>query len=157
MSRSARHPKGYFSGVVVYREKIHDNCSLFNGFFDFKEILAWHPTIFLRLFPRCSILANTNNDIQTIIPCIQTLSMSTSAISCTSIPLRSISDKRKCIVLEIFLLSISSMRTGYLKLFSGPITSLMDFLFCTRKVQCLDSSDLHHWNNRLTSEIYPFW
>jgi hypothetical protein len=43
---------------------------------------------------------------------------------------------------------------GYLKLFSRPITSLMDFFFCTRKVQCLHSSDLHHWNNRLTSELY---
>src|SRR6202011_977292 len=76
-----------------YGEEIHDNCPLFNGFFNVKEILSWNPSIFLGLFPGRSILTNPNNDIQSIIPGIQSLSMT----------LRSVSNKRKRIILEIFL------------------------------------------------------
>jgi len=46
-----------------------------------KEVLAWYPTVLLSLLPGCTILPDANDDIQTIITEIETLTMTLGAIS----------------------------------------------------------------------------
>jgi hypothetical protein len=85
-------------------EKVHDDSSPVDGLLDRKQSLSWHldctsqilffgkkrlwsskkctyPAIFLGLPPALTILADTNNDIETIIAGIQSLAMALGSIA----------------------------------------------------------------------------
>jgi hypothetical protein len=59
--------KSVVANKRIYREKVHDDCSLLDGLFHIEKILSWNPAIFLGLFPRSSVLTNTDNDIQSVV------------------------------------------------------------------------------------------
>ena len=81
------------------REKVHDDGSPVDGLLDRKQSLSWHldrtsqiymgsglqkctyPAIFLGLPPTLTILADTNNDVKTIIPGIQSLAVALGPIA----------------------------------------------------------------------------
>jgi hypothetical protein len=115
-------------------QKVHDDSTLADGLFDREKGLAGDPTIFHGLPPALAILADTNNDIKTIVTGIQTLAVS----------LRTVTNEGKTIVLEVVL-----------ELGEGPVTALVDGFFCASKVKGLDTtSTLDNW---LGSFVFLFF
>jgi hypothetical protein len=83
-------PRFLLSGVLPlvsqpisgqYRKEIHDDCALLDGFLDLEEVLSGDPAILDGLIPRSSVLANTDNDVHSIITKIQSLAMSSISIN----------------------------------------------------------------------------
>lgn len=74
-------------------EQVHDNGPLGYGFIDVEEISPWDPAVLLSFFPRGAIFAYTDDHIHAIVSQIQPL----------SVPLGSIPNKCKCVILEVFL------------------------------------------------------
>jgi hypothetical protein len=77
-------------------EQVHDNSALGDSFIDLEQVLAWNPAILLSFFPRCAVLADTNDHVQAIVSQVETLAMTLGAIA----------DEGKSIVLEVFLLPV---------------------------------------------------
>jgi hypothetical protein len=80
-----------------------------------------NPTILNSLFPTRTIFSYTDNDVQTIIAGVQTLSVS----------LRAIADQGEGVVFEVLV-----------DLGKRPICALVDCLFRPGKIECLDTSNL---------------
>ena len=79
-----------------------------------------YPTVFLSLFPALTILADTNNDVESIIPGIQAL----------AVTLGSIADEGQCIIFKVVL-----------ELRQRPVGTLVDNLLGTCKIEGLDSTN----------------
>lgn len=125
-------PSLRLSGV---REKVHDDCSAIYGLFDGEEGFTWYlsktdeteetgeertdPAIFESLFPALAILADTDDDIETVITSIQTL----------AVALRTIANEGKSVIFEVVV-----------DLGKGPVAALIDDLFRARKVESLDAA-----------------
>lgn len=88
--RLDRRPSLALSSIT---EQIHDNGALGNSFVHFEQVGAGNPTILYRFFPRCAILSNTNDNIETIIAKIETLTMTLGAVA----------NKGEGIIFEVFL------------------------------------------------------
>ena len=74
-------------------EQVHDDGTLGDGLVDVEKVLACNPSILLRLFPACAILANTDDHVQTVVTEVQTL----------AVALRAVSDEGEGVVLEVIL------------------------------------------------------
>lgn len=100
-------------------EQVHDDRALLDRLIDFEEVLAWHPSVLYCLFPAGTVLSNTNDDIETVVSKVETLSVS----------LRTITDQRESVVLEVVLgtrqckLIILLMKT-YKELLLRPVSTL---------------------------------
>lgn len=74
-------------------EQVHDNGSTGDSLVHLEEICAGDPAILLRLFPGCSVLSHTDDDVQAVVAEIETLSMALGAVA----------DQGEGVVLEVFL------------------------------------------------------
>lgn len=75
-------------------EKVHDDATLRDSLVNLEEVGSGDPAILDGLLPGCTVLSDTNDDIQAIVTEIETLAMA----------LRSVADQGKSIVLEVVLL-----------------------------------------------------
>ena len=74
-------------------EQVHDNRTSFDSFINVKQISVWNPAICFSFLPRSTILSDTDDDIESIVAQIQAL----------SVTLRSVTDQRKGVILEVVL------------------------------------------------------
>jgi hypothetical protein len=74
-------------------EQVHDDGALGDGLIDVEEVFAWHPAILLGLLPRGTVLPDTNNDVEAVVAEVEAL----------AVTLRSVTDQREGVVLEVFL------------------------------------------------------
>ena len=77
------------------------------------------PAILESLFPALAILADTDDDIETVVTSIQALAMT----------LRTIADEGKSVIFEVVV-----------ELGKGPVAALIDDLVRARKVESLDAA-----------------
>lgn len=80
-------------GLSSITEQVHDDGTLGDSLVNLKQVLALDPSILLGLLPRLSVLSYTDNDIQTVVAEVETLSVS----------LRSVTDECESVILEVFL------------------------------------------------------
>jgi len=104
-------------------EQVHDDSTLLDGGVDIEQVLAGNPAILDGLLPRSTILADTDDDIETLVTQVQTLAVALGAIT----------DEGKGVVLEVLL-----------ELLTGPIGTLVDILLDTGEVNGLDTTDGSH-------------
>ncbi|KAH3660712.1 hypothetical protein OGATHE_005044 [Ogataea polymorpha] len=120
-------------GLSSVRKQVHDDGSLLDGLSDVKQVLTWNPSVLNGSLPRSTILSDTNDDVQTVVSQIQTL----------AVTLGTVTDQSKSIVLEVLK-----------QLLSWPVSSLVDNLLDTTKVDLLDTSDTRNlgsgqgWSDR---------
>ena len=74
-------------------EQVHDDGAFLDRLVDLEEVLARHPAILLRLFPACTIFPDANDDVETIVAKVETL----------TVALRAVADQCKSVVLEVVL------------------------------------------------------
>lgn len=74
-------------------EKVHDDGALADCLVHLEKILAWDPAILYGLLPALTILSDTNNDIETVVTEVKTL----------TVTLRTVSDQGEGVILEVFL------------------------------------------------------
>lgn len=79
-----------------------------------------YPTIFQRLFPTLAVLAHANDDVQTIVACVKTL----------TVALRTIADEGKRVIFEVVL-----------KLGERPVTALINDFLRARKIERFNTAD----------------
>lgn len=101
-------------------EQVHDDGTLLNGGVDIEQVLAGDPAILNGLLPRSTILTDTDNDVQTVVTQVQTL----------TVTLGTVTDEGQSVVLEVLL-----------ELLTGPIGTLVDVLLDTSEVNGLDTTD----------------
>jgi hypothetical protein len=75
------------------REQIHDDGTLADGLVHLEQVCAWDPAVLLCLLPRLPVLSYTDDDVETIVAEIETL----------TVTLRAIADQSERVVLEVFL------------------------------------------------------
>lgn len=75
-------------------EEVHNNGTSGDSLIDIKKICAWNPAVLLSLLPRGAILANADDDIETVVAKVETL----------TVTLRAVTDEGEGIVLEIVLM-----------------------------------------------------
>lgn len=109
------------------REQVHDNCPSVDSLFDGEERFAGNPAILHGLSPTLTVLADTDNDVEAIIACIETLPVSLGAVA----------DESKGVVLEVLL-----------ELGERPVGALEDFLLDTGKTQSLHAPRLCNPSNQ---------
>lgn len=63
-------------GLGSIGEEVHDDGTAGDSLVDLEKVLALNPSILLSLLPRLSSLADTDNDVQTLISGIETLTVS---------------------------------------------------------------------------------
>lgn len=63
-------------GLGGVREKVHDDVTLADGLVDVKKGLAWNPAILLSGLPGGTVFSDTNDDVETVITEVKTLSVS---------------------------------------------------------------------------------
>jgi hypothetical protein len=80
------------------REQVHDDGTTRDGLVNIEQVLALDPAILLSLIPRRTVLSDANDDIETVVAQVQTLTMA----------LRAVTDQSQCIILEVFLRRVSS-------------------------------------------------
>lgn len=100
-------------------EKVHDDGTLVDGLRDVEESLSGNPTVLLSLLPRLTTLSHTDNDLKAVVTGVEGL----------TVTLRAIADHGKSVILEVVL-----------ELVKGPVSTLVDNLLGTGKVESLDSS-----------------
>ena len=82
-----------------------------------------YPTVFLSLFPAITILTDTNDDVEAIVPSIQALAMA----------LGPIADEGQRVIFEVVL-----------ELCQGPVRTLVYNLFGACEIESLDSTNGLH-------------
>jgi len=90
-------------GLSGVGKQVHDDSSLVDSLVNVEEVLARNPPILLGLLPASTVLPDTNNDVDTIVTEVQTL----------TVTLRTVTDESKSVVLEVFE-----------ELLSWPVTAL---------------------------------
>lgn len=118
------------------RKKVHDDGSAVDGFLDGEEGFAWYllktsererevrkgrtdPAVLECLLPTLAVLADTDDDIETVVTGIQALAMTLGAIA----------DEGEGVVFEVVV------ESG-----KGPVAALIDDLVRARKVEGLDAT-----------------
>lgn len=81
-------------------EQVHDNAAALDGLVNIKKVGTWNPAILLSLLPRSSVLSHADNDIQTIVAQVETL----------TVALRAVANEGQGVVLEILLLFVRRRR-----------------------------------------------
>lgn len=74
-------------------EQVHDDGALGDGLVDFEQILAGNPAILYSFFPRDTVLSDTNDDIETVVTEVETL----------TVTLRAIANQGESVILEVLL------------------------------------------------------
>lgn len=74
-------------------KQVHHDRRLANRLIDIEQVLARDPTILLSLLPRGTVLSHTDNDVQSVVAEIETL----------TVTLRTITDEGQSVVLEVVL------------------------------------------------------
>ena len=72
-------------------EKVHDNGTAANGLVDIEQVLAGNPAILLSVLPGLSVLSDTNNDVESVVTEVKTL----------TVTLRTVTNEGQSIVLEV--------------------------------------------------------
>lgn len=72
-------------------EQVHDDSTLVDSLVNVEQVLAWDPSILLGLLPGSTVLSHTNNDVQSVVAKVETL----------TVTLRSVSDQSEGVVLEV--------------------------------------------------------
>jgi hypothetical protein len=108
-------------GLGSVGEEVHDDGTSVDGLLDGEESFAGNPTILNGLPPGLAILADTDDDIETIVAGVQTL----------AVALRTVANEGEGIVLEVVL-----------ELGKRPVASLKDGLLGACKVESLDATGL---------------
>lgn len=101
-----------------------------------------HPSVFLRHLPAVSAFSDADNDVQTVITCIKTLSVACTTLASVHchtgcfphkiyvcLTLRAVSDQSKSVILEVLL------QLGY-----RPVSALVNSLFRSSEIKSLDST-----------------
>jgi hypothetical protein len=81
------------------REQIHDDGTLADSLVHLEQVCARDPAILLCILPRLPVLSYTDDDVETVVAEVKTLTMT----------LRAIADQCERVVLEIFLRSFVSI------------------------------------------------
>lgn len=102
-------------------EEVHDDRAAVNGLLDREECLSRDPAVLNRLPPALAVLADTDNDVETVVPRIEALAM----------PLRAVADESEGVVLEVIL-----------ELGQRPVGALVHLLLDACKAQSLDTTGL---------------
>jgi hypothetical protein len=76
-------------------EKVHDDGTTRDSLIDIEEVGSRNPTILNSLLPRSTVLPNTDDDVQTVVTEVETL----------TVALGTVADESKSVVLEVFLQS----------------------------------------------------
>ena len=87
-------------GLSGIAEKVHDDGTARDGLVDLEEVLAGNPAILDGVLPGLSILADTNDDIETVVTEVEAL----------AVTLRTVADEGEGIVLEVVLLPTQLVR-----------------------------------------------
>lgn len=74
-------------------EQVHDDGTLGDSLINLKQVLSWNPAILFSFLPRSAVLANTNDNVQSVVAEVETL----------AVTLRAIADQSEGIVLEVVL------------------------------------------------------
>lgn len=94
-------------GLSGVGEQVHDDGTLLDGLGDIEQVLAGNPAVLDGLLPGSTILADTDNDVQTLVTEVETLTVTLGAVA----------DQGKGVVLEVLL-----------ELLTGPVLTLVDGL-----------------------------
>lgn len=131
-------------------EKVHDDGTLVDGLRDVEESLSGNPTVLLSLFPRLTALSHTDNDLEAVVTGVEGLTVTLGAIANhgESVILEVATDCRISYRLTQNRLSRSDPDATpkkkklylLLELVKGPVSTLVDNLFGTGKVESLDTS-----------------
>lgn len=128
-------------GLSSIREQVHDDSTLANGLVHLEQVCSRDPAILHCFLPRRAILSYTDNDIETIVAEIETL----------TVTLRAITDQSESVILKIFLSNLSIMLScgeevvcvgAYQELLSRPVFSLKHLLLVSSEVNSLNASRL---------------
>ena len=74
-------------------EQVHNDSAFRDSFVNLEKVGSRNPAVLLSFLPRGTILPNTDNDVQAVVSKVETLTM----------PLRSVTNERKCVIFEVFL------------------------------------------------------
>ena len=66
-------------GLSGIGKEVHDDGTTGDGLIDLEEVLALNPSVLLGLLPRLSTLADTDDDIETLIAGVKTLAVTLGA------------------------------------------------------------------------------
>ncbi len=80
-------------GLGSIGEEVHDDGTAGDSLINWEQVLACNPSVLLSLPPGLSTLTDTNNDVETLVASVKTL----------SVTLGSVTDHGKSIVLEVLL------------------------------------------------------
>ncbi len=72
-------------------EQVHDDGALVDRLVHLEQVLAWHPSVLLRLFPALAILPHANDHVETIVAQVEPL----------AVTLRAVADQSQGVVLEV--------------------------------------------------------
>ena len=106
-------------GLRCVGEEVHDDGALVDGLFNGEEGLAGDPSILNSLLPALAALANTDNDVKSVVTGVQTL----------SVALRAIADEGEGVAFEVVL-----------ELSQGPVAAFVNDLLGSSKVKSLDTA-----------------
>ena len=109
-------------GLGSIGKQVHDNGTLLDGSVDIEKVLTGDPTVLLGGLPGSTILSNTNDDVKTVVSQVKTL----------AVTLGTVTNEGKSVVLEVVK-----------ELLSGPVSTLVDDLLGTSKVNGLDTAGHH--------------
>ena len=84
-------------GLSSIREQVHDDSTLADGLVHLEQVCPRDPAILHCFLPRRAILSYTDDDIETVIAEIETL----------TVTLRAITDQSEGVILKIFLSNLS--------------------------------------------------
>lgn len=91
-----------FDGRPCFRlssiaQQVHDDASPGDSLVDLEQVLAGDPAILFGLFPRCAVLAYSNDHVQPVVSEVETL----------TVTLRAVADESESVILEVFLYMVS--------------------------------------------------
>lgn len=74
-------------------EQVHHDGAPGDSLVDVEQVGAGYPAILLRLLPRSTVLPHADDDIETVVPEVEAL----------TVTLRAVTDQSERVVLEVFL------------------------------------------------------
>jgi hypothetical protein len=95
-------------------EQVHDDGALVDGLLDLKQVLSRDPAVLDGVLPRLAILADADDDVETIVAQVKTL----------AVALRAVANEGKSVVLEVGLRALVELLdrfATYVELVSGPV------------------------------------
>ena len=80
-------------GLGSVAEQVHDDGTARDSFIDLEEVLSRNPAILLGILPRLAVLPHADDDVQAVVPEVETLAVALGAVA----------DQGEGIVLEVVL------------------------------------------------------